>query len=110
MGGSRGGGGDKRSGSPLEKSQKYRVFSNTGPDFLKITKLSSQHSVLGHHRHARETPKMVLCWRANDDPLIVVFGSSLPLSTKKKKKKKKRKNVVKVGPPLTKLSGSAHVI
>ena len=33
-------------------------------------------------------------------PLIVVLGSSLPLSTKK--------NVVKVGPPLTKLSGSPH--
>ena len=34
-------------------------------------------------------------------PLIVVLGSSLPLSTKKK-------YVVKVGPPLTKLSGSPH--
>ena len=39
---------------------------------------------------------MVFRWRANDDPHIVVFGSSLPSSTKKK--------VVKVGP----LSGSAH--
>ena len=29
---------------------------------------------------------------------------------KKKKKKKKKKNVVKVGPPLAKLSGSAHEI
>ena len=40
---------------------------------------------------------MVFRWRANDDPHIVVFGSSLPSSIKKK-------NVVKVGP----LSGSAH--
>ena len=39
---------------------------------------------------------------ADDDPLIVVFVSSHPSSTKKKK------NAVKVGPPLTKLSGSAH--
>ena len=39
---------------------------------------------------------MVFRWRANDDPHIVVFGSSLPSSNKKK--------VVKVGP----LSGSAH--
>ena len=31
---------------------------------------------------------------------VVVFGSSLPSSTKK--------NGVKVGPPLAKLSGSAH--
>ena len=39
---------------------------------------------------------MVFRWWANDDPHIVVFGSSLPSSIKKK--------VVKVGP----LSGSAH--
>ena len=39
---------------------------------------------------------MVFRWRANDDPHIMVFGSSLPSSIKKK--------VVKVGP----LSGSAH--
>ena len=32
----------------------------------------------------------------------------LPSLIKLKKKKKKRKNVVKVGPPLTKLSGSVH--
>ena len=37
-------------GTPLGKSQKYRGFSNTGPDPLKITKLPSQHSVLNHHR------------------------------------------------------------
>ena len=39
-----------------EKSQKYRVFSNTGPDSLKITALPSQHSMLGHQRPAIETP------------------------------------------------------
>ena len=38
---------------------------------------------------------------------MVAFGFFLPSSTKKKKKK--QKNVVKVGPPLAKLSGSAHV-
>ena len=36
--------------------------------------------------------------------LIVVFGSSLPSSTKNTPK-----NVVRVGPPLTKLSGFADV-
>ena len=51
---------------------------------------------------------MAFRWRAHDGPLIVVLGSSLPSSTKKKKRKNKNKNVVKVGPPLTKLSGSAH--
>ena len=29
---------------------------NTGPDPLKITKLPSQHSMLGHHRYASVTP------------------------------------------------------
>ena len=45
---------------------------------------------------------MALRWRANDGPLIVVFGSSL------QQKNNKQKNVVNVGPPLTKLSGSAY--
>ena len=40
--------------------------------------------MLGRHPH-------VARWRAGDRPLIVVFGSSLPSSTK---------NVVKVGSPL----------
>ena len=43
---------------------------------------------------------MVFRWRADDDPFIVVFVSSIPLSTKK--------SVIKFGPPLTKLSGSVH--
>ena len=51
---------------------------------------------------------MVFRWRADDGRLIVVFGSSHLSSTKKKKQKKKKKKHVKVGPPLTKFSGSAH--
>ena len=43
--------------------------------------------------------------RAGDSLLTVVFGSPSPHQLKKKKK-----DVVKVGPPLTKLSGSAHGI
>ena len=42
--------------SPSEKSQIIGFLSNTGPDSLKITKLLSQHSILGHHRPASETP------------------------------------------------------
>ena len=40
------------------KSQKYILgfLSNAGLDHLKITKMLSQHSMLGHHRHASETP------------------------------------------------------
>ena len=58
--------------------------------------------MLGQHRHSGET---TFKWRFAGvpmlhGPLIVVFGSFLP--------KKKKKNIVKVGPPLIKLSGSAH--
>ena len=61
--------------------------------------------MLGHHRHASETPFNDVLMAADGGPLIVVLGSSLPSLTRKKEKKK---NVVKVGPPLTKLSRSAH--
>ena len=59
---------------PPEKSQNIGLLSNAGLDPLKITKPSSQHSLLGHHRLASET----FPWRADDGLSIVVFGSSLP--------------------------------
>ena len=42
---------------------------------LKITKLPSQHSMFDHHRHANETP-FKFRWRADDGPILVVFGST----------------------------------
>ena len=44
---------------------------------------------------------MAFHWLADDGPLMVVFGFSLPSSTQKER-------IVKVGIPLTKISGSAH--
>ena len=41
---------------PLKNHKNIGFLSNTGLDPLKITKLPSQHSMLGHHRHASETP------------------------------------------------------
>ena len=41
---------------PLKNHKNIGLLSNTGPDPLKITKLPSQHSLLGHNRHAREMP------------------------------------------------------
>ena len=41
---------------PLENHKIIGLFSNTGPDPLKIVKLPSQLSILGHNRHASETP------------------------------------------------------
>ena len=40
----------------LKNHKNIGFLSNTGLDPLKITKLSSQHSMLGHHWHASETP------------------------------------------------------
>ena len=81
------------------KISKYRFFSNTGPDPLKIVKLPSQLSILGHHRHASETPFKRTKRRrpANSGIWIIPHHQT-------------KKNVVKVGPSLTKLSGSVHVV
>ena len=45
--------------------------------------------------------EMAFRWLADDGSLIVVFGSSLPSSTKKH---------VKIKPTLKNLSGSAHAV
>ena len=72
MCGSRGGGGTGGP-DPPEKSQKYRVswqYCPGSPE--KITRLQSQHSMLGHYRSASETPFK----------FTVLFGSSFPSSKK----------------------------
>ena len=55
IGGSRGGGGSG-SGRPLKNKKNIGFPSNIDPDSLKITKLPNQHSMVGHYRHASETP------------------------------------------------------
>ena len=55
--------------------------------------------------HQRNAISMAFCWWADADSLLVAFESSFPLSAKKQT----NKNVVRFGPPLTKLIGSAHV-
>ena len=42
--------------SALKSCKNIGFLDNTGPEPLKITKLPSQHSMLGHHRDASETP------------------------------------------------------
>ena len=51
-----GGGGVGGPDTPLKYHKNIGFLSNTGPDPLKITKLPSQHSMLGHHRPASESP------------------------------------------------------
>ena len=58
----------RETGSPDPPPRNF--FSNTGPNPLKIEKLPSQLSILGHNRHASDAFR----WRAENGPLIVVFG------------------------------------
>ena len=99
MCGSRGG----EAGGPPPENHKFKGFtSNIGPDpqeNYKATKPAVNVGPLSARQ--RNAIYMAFCCRADDGPLIEVFGSSLP-------SQKKDKSVVKVGPPLTKFSGSAH--
>ena len=70
--------GDRGSGAPPLKNHKNIEFlSNTGQDPLKFSKLPSQHSTLGYHRHASEATFKAFRLRTDDGPLLVIFGSSL---------------------------------
>ena len=96
----RGGGRGSGPPPPSEKSQNIRFLSNTGEDPLKNHKTTKPAFNVGPSlARQRNAIKIAIRWRAHNGPLIVLFGSYLPSSTK---------NVVKVGQPLTKLSGSAH--
>ena len=74
---------------PLKNHKTVGFLSNTGPDPLKITKLPSQHPMLGHL-----WPTFSGIW----------IPTRLPSLTKKNPNKH-----VRVEPPLTKFSGSPHV-
>ena len=92
------GGGRQGVRTPLKNRKNMRILSNTGPDPLKIAMLPSQHSSLGHHRPASETPE----WRFAGGPMMAHLERYFdPFSPHQLKN-------VKFGPPLTKLSGSAH--
>ena len=104
MGGSRGG--DRRTGHPPpppppEKSQKYRVslqYWSGSPENHKTTEPA--FNVGPSSAHQRNAILMAFRWRANDGPIKAVFGLSIPHQL--------QKNVIKFGPHLTKLSGSAY--
>ena len=95
--------------TPLENYKNIGFLCNTGPDSLKITKLPIQHPMLGHHRPAIERHlngvSLAGRWWPADSGIWI-----LPplIKLKKNNNNNKKKNVVEVGPPLTKMSGSAH--
>ena len=76
---------------PLENYSNIGFLSNTGTDPLKITKLPIQHSMLGHHRPASETP---FKWHLAGGPFIARLLWYLDPSSPQQARKK---NVVRVG-------------
>ena len=104
------GGGQRVRTPPLENHKNIGFLSNTGPDRLTQSYQASIQcwTIISPQRNAIS---IAFRWRADNGTFldIWIFGSSNPSTTKKKKKKKKKKNVIKFGPPLTNLSGSAHV-
>ena len=84
---------------PPWKITKIGFLSSTGPDPMEITKLPSQHSMLGHHRHASESPLNGVSLAGRWWP---VYSCGWILLSPHQLKS------VNVGPPLTNLSGSAH--
>ena len=93
-------GGDRGSGLALKNHKNIGFSSDTGPDPLKDCSYQASIQCWVIISMPAKRHLMTFRWRPDDSPLMVVLGSSLPSSTKKK--------VVKVGPPLTKLSGSVH--
>ena len=90
---------------PLKNRKKCGFSSNTGPDPLKNCSYQASIQCWAIIGTPAKRHLMAFRWRANDGPLIVVHGSSPHIL-----KKKKKKNLVLVGPSLTKLSGSAHAL
>ena len=56
--------------TPLKNHKNIGFPSNNDPDPLNITKLPSQHSMVGHYRRARETP---LQWCFAYGPMMAHF-------------------------------------
>ena len=104
MGGSRGDAGVRPPPPPpppLKKHKKYRASKQYWSRFPEKSQ-SYQASIQCWAIIGTPAKRLLMAfpWRADDGPILVVFGSSLPHQLKK--------TLVKCGPPLTKLSGSAY--
>ena len=99
----RGGGQGVR--TPLKTHKNIGFLSKSGPDPLEKHKDTDPAFDVGPlSARQRNAISMAFRWQADYGPFLVAFRFSPCLQLKKKQKK----NVVSVGPPLTKLSGSAH--
>ena len=76
-------GGPDTSPIPLKNHKRIGFFSNTGPDPLKNHKATKPAFNVGPSSACQGNAiEMAFRWWADDGQLIVVFGSSLPSSTK----------------------------
>ena len=87
---------------PAEKSQKYSVSQQNWSGSHENHKTTKPAFNVGpSSARQRNAIKMAFRWQADDGPLIVVFGSSLPSSTKTRGPDLKRSpdllNNVKIG-------------
>ena len=109
MRGSRGGG--RGSGPPLPpllKNHKIIGFlCNTGPKNHNATKQAFNVKCWAIISQ-RNAIWMAFCWWADDGPLLCYLDPLSPPLIINFKNNNKKINVVRVEPPLTKLSGSAH--
>ena len=87
-----GGGGGRGVRTPLKNHRNIGFSSNTGPDPLKNRSYQASIQCWAIIDTPAKRHLMAFRWRADDGPLIVVLGSSLPSSKKQKKKKQKKKN------------------
>ena len=74
--------------SPLKNHKNIRFSSNTGPNPLENRSYEASIQCWAIIGLRAKRHLMAVCWRADDGPLIVVLGSSLPSSLKKKRKKR----------------------
>ena len=82
MRGSGGGGTGGPDPLPLEYHKNTGFLRNTGTDRMKNHEATKPAFNVGSSlERQRNAISMAYRWRADDDPLIVVFGSSFPSST-----------------------------
>ena len=90
--------------TPLKNHKNIGFLCNSGPDPLKNYEATKPAFNVGQSSACQQNAiLMVFCWRADDGPFIVVFGSSHHSSTKKKKQ-------CQSWTPSDKISGFGHVV
>ena len=69
---------------PLERSQKYRISYQDWAGSLKFSKFSNYEASVERWAIIGTPAKRHFRWRADESPLLVIFGSSLPLLKRQK--------------------------